>query len=460
MLLGVTSGAGGAGCGLGVEAVSTVNQLQSISGDLYSHPFLVSNTALDAQTKVTQLRNDMLGIVLHGSDSKQRESLIAEAVNLNSAIRSDFRTIRSDFLGDKGRLDEIDRQLGEWEQLRTRVIGLVQMQKHDQARQLVAGEGRKIFDRVEGDTNYVVNFSRRKAAFYVEESVRASAERIQEIWWLLGGLAALFSALIFVIARRIFSDIGRSEQFARELMESEQKFHMLFESANDCMLLLSLDGCIIDINLVGHERLGYAKLEMLGKPIAKFNSPEYAEKIPQRMARILGDGHAAFESEHVRKDGSRMPVEISARIIELSGQRMYYSVIRDISERKQFESKLRAREARYRGVIETSADGFWAVDMEGHLVEVNDAYVRLSGYSREELLSMRVSDLEAMEQSEETAAHIVKIINEGHDRFETVHRRKNGSSWPVEIVVNYWPAVEGMLLVFETAIPVRPRGEE
>lgn len=445
--------------GLGVETVRTVNKLQSISDDLYTHPFRVSNASLDAQSKIALLRNDMMRVALFDGGRKLDE-LSSETVSLDAAIRADFKVIRTAFLGDFGRLDEIDRQLDEWQQLRARIFGLVRQGKRNQARQLVATKGEGVFKRIKAGNDYVVDFARHEAQGYAENAARESARRIDAIWWLLGGLSILVSVLVFAIARRILLEFRHSEEFSRELVESEQKFHLLFEVANDCMLLLSADGRIVDINRIGYERLGYSKEEMLGRHVAEFDSPEYADQVPQRMALIRNEGCASFESAHVCKDGTLMPIEISARAVELHGQQMYFSVIRDITERKQFESELSQREARYRAVIETSADGFWIVDMEGRLVEVNDAYVRLSGYSREELLAMHIPDLEVRERPEETAAHIEKILREGHDRFETVHRRKDGSSWPVEIVSTYWPGVAGYLFVFATDITERKRQEE
>ncbi len=237
--------------------------------------------------------------------------------------------------------------------------------------------------------------------------------------------------------------------------EREKKFHMIFDSANDGVMLLSMDGRIADINRICHERLGYTKAEMLGQSIADFDFPEFAPRVPQRMAQVMNGGEATFESAHMHRDGTVIPVEINARLVELGGKQMVLSVIRDITERKAVEERLRSSEAQYRAVIETSADGFWVVDMEGRLLEVNDAYVRLSGYSREELLNMRIPDIEAREQPEETAAHIENILRDGHDRFESYHRRKDGSVWPVEIVANFWPAISGRLFVFVVDITER-----
>ena len=116
----------------------------------------------------------------------------------------------------------------------------------------------------------------------------------------------------------------------------------------------------------------------------------------------------------------------AGQVIRISG------VATDITWRKQAEQALRDREAQYRAVIETTPDGFAVTDMNGRLLEVNDAYVRLSGYTRDELRSMEVSDLEAIETPAETRSDIARIRQTGSDIFETMHRTRDGRIWPVE----------------------------
>jgi two-component system sensor kinase FixL len=154
----------------------------------------------------------------------------------------------------------------------------------------------------------------------------------------------------------------------------------------------------------------------------------------------------------VQSEGKVMQRAPDGRALRMIG------VNRDVTERKLLEDQLVMREARYRAVIDAAVDGFWMIDMEGRLLEVNDAYVRQSGYSREELLQMRVSDLEASERPAEVAAHQKKIKQTGHDRFESEHRRKDGSVWPVEIVVTYSPGLD-LSFVFVVDATARKRAE-
>jgi len=76
------------------------------------------------------------------------------------------------------------------------------------------------------------------------------------------------------------------------------------------------------------------------------------------------------------------------------------------NERIRVEAELRTSEERHRTILHTAMDGFWLVDMQGRLIEVNEAYCQMSGYSQKELLAMSISDFEANETAEETVAHI------------------------------------------------------
>jgi len=87
--------------------------------------------------------------------------------------------------------------------------------------------------------------------------------------------------------------------------------------------------------------------------------------------------------------------------------------------------------------LDTAIDGYWSLDCQGRLIDVNPAYVRQSGYTREELLGMKISDLDAVENAAETAEHIQKIFQTGRAQFETRHRRKDGSIWNVEVSSTY-----------------------
>ncbi len=138
-----------------------------------------------------------------------------------------------------------------------------------------------------------------------------------------------------------FQDISERKQQQALLEASQKKFSTLFESSTDGLFILNMQGNFIDINKTAHQRLGYSNDEMMAMKVTELDPPEFAAKVPERMAQIHKKSTITFESAHYRKDGSIMPVEISARILELAGEQVVFCVVRDISERKEFEEQLR-----------------------------------------------------------------------------------------------------------------------
>ncbi|MCM2284149.1 MAG: PAS domain S-box protein [Desulfobacula sp.] len=118
--------------------------------------------------------------------------------------------------------------------------------------------------------------------------------------------------------------------------------------------------------------------------------------------------------------------------------------LREIENRKQIQKN----EQRNRTILKTAMDGFWVVDTDGRLLEVNDTYCRMSGYSEGELLAMHIWDLEIFETRDIVTGHIRKLISAGSDRFQSRHRRKNGSVFDVEISVQFRPEQGGQCICF------------
>ncbi len=119
-----------------------------------------------------------------------------------------------------------------------------------------------------------------------------------------------------------------------------------------------------------------------------------------------------------------------------------------LTELKSAEEKLRKSEEQYRIVLHTAMDGFWLVNNQGFLTDVNETYCLMSGYSKKELLTMSIFDLEAIEGDDQTLNHMDLIINNGEQRFETQHRRKNGTVYDVEVSVQYRSDFEGGFVCF------------
>ncbi|ADE12241.1 sensor domain-containing protein [Sideroxydans lithotrophicus] len=92
---------------------------------------------------------------------------------------------------------------------------------------------------------------------------------------------------------------------------------------------------------------------------------------------------------------------------------------------------------RYKRLIEDSGDGYWVVDLKGRLLEVNQVYARMAGYSADELVNRHVSELDAQDDEEAVKARMERLLAQGHDRFESRHRHKKGHLFEVDVAINF-----------------------
>lgn len=229
--------------------------------------------------------------------------------------------------------------------------------------------------------------------------------------------------------------------------------HVLFEHASDAFFVLDPEGGLVFINQTACDLLDYSRSELLQLSMQDIISPAYANDYLQRIQTISDQGDCTFEAEYLKQDGTGLPVEIHARRIDHpQGSHILY-ICRDIRERK-------ATELTYRSIVQASADGFWALRAsDGKIIDVNEAFCRMLGYSRSELLNMHVADIEADESADDITEHIKKIIEKGWDLFERRHRHKQGHLIDVEISIRYAPLDEGLFFSFVREISQRKEQE-
>ena len=200
-------------------------------------------------------------------------------------------------------------------------------------------------------------------------------------------------------------DITDRKRAEEALRESERKYRTLFDSASDAVFILDLEGHILDVNRTAHTRLGYTKQEMLRMSVSRLDPPEFAAKVPARLAQISRSGVAVFESAHLRKDGSVMPVEINGRLLEYEGRQVYFSIVRDITDRKRAEEALRESEERFRTLLaRVDSVAVQGYGPDGVIHYWNKASERLYGYTAEEAQGRTILDLIVPPETREIVA--------------------------------------------------------
>jgi len=231
----------------------------------------------------------------------------------------------------------------------------------------------------------------------------------------------------------IFTDVTERKEVESALRESEARYRNLFEQAHDSVFLVDpRTRRILDVNENACQRLGYTREELLALRIDDVEVPTPDADQDAVIAAVQASGGMVFEQEHRCKDGSIMPVELSARVVELAGRKVFQSNARDITKRREAEEALRESEERFRSVFENAVDAIFIHDLDGRIRGVNPQACESLGYSREELLELSIHDIDVQLTAQESREMWAGLSRSRTLVFESRHCRKDGSYFPVE----------------------------
>lgn len=236
--------------------------------------------------------------------------------------------------------------------------------------------------------------------------------------------------------------------------ESEQTLRMVFHNAPDGMLLADIESKKFRMaNNAICRMLGYTQQEIVKLGVADIHA---AEDLPFAIGQFekltRGEISVAPDIPVKRKDNTVFHADISASETMLSGILYLMGIFRDVTDRKNVRERDEI-------ILKTCIDGFWLIDADGQILEVNDAYCRMSGFSRDELLTMSIEDVEAGETPQEIAQHIREVIDGGAHRFESRHRCKDGTIMDLDISAHFMGLDGGRVFTFFRDITERRRAE-
>ena len=250
---------------------------------------------------------------------------------------------------------------------------------------------------------------------------------------------------LVVIAR----DVGDRRRAERSLRDSELRFRSLTETAKDAIVTSGLSGDVVFWNNAAVSMFGYTAEEIVGLPLSQVlpvlddgGDGPGAGPLATGESRTLG---SSFETDGVRKGGSRLPVEVSLATWKTGGGVFFTAIVRDITDRKQAEEALRASETRFRMLTKSASDAIVSVDREGRIVFWNDAAGAVFGYHGQEILRQPLSRLLFEDPAEVLRAGGRQPSGEFGAagvprRVETMGVRKDGSTVPIELSVAQWKA--------------------
>ena len=226
---------------------------------------------------------------------------------------------------------------------------------------------------------------------------------------------------------RLVARVSELDALNRQLQASEERFRQLFEANPLPLWLLNADDrqCTT-VNQATLALYGYSRDEFLSLP--RTASPfAPGAQIPGTNA-----------TWHRNKSGSAIAIELTARQVELGTRRCEIVCAHDVTQRVFAQQSAAQITDAYQSLLVAAVDGIWVLDEQQKLIEVNEAYCRISGYSREELLKMSPGDLEMRMPDETTIRlHQRQMLDNpgGQNTYESIHRRKDGSTYPVEVSV-------------------------
>ncbi|MDQ7785432.1 MAG: PAS domain S-box protein [Desulfomonilaceae bacterium] len=227
-------------------------------------------------------------------------------------------------------------------------------------------------------------------------------------------------------------DVTDRMRIEEDLRRSDERYRSLVEQSVDGIVVVQ-GGTVRFANPALAGMFGYSNAqEMEGLGVLKLVSPEYRELMVQRGSDRERGNPAPnwYEFTAVKKDGTLFSAEVGVGLVMYGGKRALQGIIRDITEKKQAEEAIIRSEQRFRSLIDQAADAVFVHDFTGRFLEVNRQACVSLGYTRDELLSMSVGDVDPAAASRGDGD---KLWPNLPATFEAHHKRRNGTTFPVEI---------------------------
>ena len=236
-----------------------------------------------------------------------------------------------------------------------------------------------------------------------------------------------------VLEKRI-KDLEKTEQ---ELYLQKTYFEKLFNSAPEAISLQDDNDIIIDVNEEFTKIFGYSSEESIGKPINDLVLPKEIEDDASLFSnKFLQCNMVEVDSKRKRKNGTLVDVSILCAPIIHDGQQMgAYAIYREITERIKAEEELRIEKTYLEALFNSAPESIVLHDHNDIVVNVNDEFTRMFGYSREEAVGKPINDLVASEEfKEHAAANSNMVIHGQKTENDSKRKRKDGTLFDVWII--------------------------
>jgi len=224
--------------------------------------------------------------------------------------------------------------------------------------------------------------------------------------------------------------VGSSErEVVKALEESEAEYRTLLENAPAVIATFDLKGKVTSINRAVEE-YGFTKDKIVGKYLLKFISKSYWQRVLKDFVNVSRGEIVRGEIELITPRGKKIaeyrssPIRMGEKVVGIQ------AILRDVTESRKAEERIRASEERYRSLVELAPDSIMTFDLKGVITSCNTASTRISGYSKDELVGKHFTKIGVI-RSRDIFKYLKMLASTMRGKvpepFEVVYRRKDGT---------------------------------
>lgn len=274
-----------------------------------------------------------------------------------------------------------------------------------------------------------------------EDASEAYAE-VKVQGWVLGGTIFLVAILFGVVGNSILKQ-GK-ETYDLELVRAEsaaarirQSYEMLFDMANDIIVVVDENGFIADVNDRAVEAYGFSQAELLKLHTDVLRVNPESRKFGSLLSVLQQQDGIRYETAHRKKSGEEFPVEVSLRHYENDGKNFILSIVRDISERKQAENALKDNLNALQSIIQASPLAVITTDLVGNISVWSPAAEKIFGWTEQEVIGKSL--LEIFQRSSDGFQVFFKDLQKSGKplQMEREWQTKDGSTIQVSISASF-----------------------
>lgn len=229
-------------------------------------------------------------------------------------------------------------------------------------------------------------------------------------------------------------EISEQKIFENKLRESEARMRAIIKNEPECIKIIDSEGILLDMNPAGLKMIEADSIDQVaGHPVLEVIAPEYREAYAELLKRVMAGETMQMEYEVLGLHGGRRLLETHAVPMQDNGQTIHLAVTRDITKQKKAEEKLHLAAS----VFTHAREGILITNADGTIIDINEAFCRITGYSRDEIIGQNPNILNSKRQEKDFYAEMWRnLLEKGHWYGEIWNRRKNGEVYAEMLTIS------------------------